>query len=50
MPNKISKDLEVKLTQDEWKKLNSLTNKQTCKRYKDAGEVFRFFLNAASSF
>ena len=50
MPNKIPKELEVKLTQDEWKKYNSLTTKQTCKKYKDAGEVFRFFLNAAASF
>ena len=50
MANKIPKELEIKLTADEWKKFNSLINKSTCKKYKDAGEVFRFFLNAAASF
>ena len=47
---KIKKEIEVELKAEEWKKYNTLIAKPTCKKYKDAGEVFRYLLNAAASF
>ena len=40
MSNKIKKELDIALTQQDWKKYKQMCNKSSCKKYKDPSEVF----------